>query len=146
MIEVFPSPTPNSILWNVLFLSPILFQVIIYADQFVDCRYYDHSWPLVAYDLHLHYDYASNKLFVPAAILQLPYYDQHSPIAIQFGSLGFHLASHMLKAFDLIGLYYNLPDGRLSNNRKFIEDVDLNRGLRCLSRQINSISNHQVII
>lgn len=107
---------------------------------------FDHSWPLVAYDLHLHYDYASNKLFVPAAILQLPYYDQHSPIAIQFGSLGFHLASHMLKAFDLIGLYYNLPDGRLSNNRKFIEDVDLNRGLRCLSRQINSISNHQVII
>ncbi|KAH7642819.1 endothelin-converting enzyme 1-like protein [Dermatophagoides farinae] len=110
-------------------------------EMLLNKKNYDHSWPLVAYDVNLRYDYAANKLFIPAGILQLPYYDQQAPSAIQFGSLGVHVASHMLKAFDLNGLYYNLPDGRLSNNRQFIENIDLNRGLRCLSRQINAISN-----
>ncbi|OTF78983.1 endothelin-converting enzyme 1-like protein [Euroglyphus maynei] len=113
-------------------------------EMLLNQKNFDHAWPLEAYDVDIRYDYAANRLFLPAAILQLPYYDQQAPMAIQFASLGFHVASHMLKAFDLNGLYYNLPDGRLSNNRKFVENIDLNRGLRCLSRQINSISN-QVI-
>lgn len=101
----------------------------------------DYAWPLVGQDVDIFYDYTSNKLFIPAGMLNIPYYDIQAPRVAHFGAIGFQIASKMLNAFDLIGLQYNLPDGRLSNNRKFVDNGDLNRNLNCIQKRIESISN-----
>ncbi|UXI15610.1 nut2 [Sarcoptes scabiei] len=101
---------------------------------------YDYAWPVEAFDLMISYDYAANKLFVPVGLLNVPFYDQSQPSAATFGAIGFHLASGMLKAFDLTGLFYNIPDGKLSNNRKFVENRELRRNLICLDQKLSSIS------
>lgn len=101
----------------------------------------DFAWDMLPIEVSLSYNYAANKLYIPAAVLQPPLYNPEELFVIQYGSMGFHIASQILKAFDLIGLNYGLPDGRLSPDRTFIDDVDLNRGLRCLRRNIESKSN-----
>ena len=98
----------------------------------------DYSWPLLPYDVRVSYDYASNKLYVPFGMLRVPFYNPSEPHSMQFGALGFQVASQMLKAFDLTGLHYGLPDGRLLSNLTVGQDNNFNSALGCLADYLSN--------
>ncbi len=92
----------------------------------------DTSWPVLPYEVAVRYDYAANKLYVPFGVLLPPFYSSSEPAVLQFGGLGVQVAAQLLKAFDLVGLHYGLPDGRLSSNRSHSSHRGFNRKLACL--------------
>lgn len=92
----------------------------------------DYSWPILPHQVAVAYDYASNRLYVPFAMLQVPFFSTGELQVLQFGGLGFQVASSMLRAFDLVGLYYGLPDGRLSANGTFAQSAPFQAQLTCL--------------
>ncbi|KAJ6219155.1 hypothetical protein RDWZM_004967 [Blomia tropicalis] len=100
----------------------------------------DYSWPVFPHEVRIHYDYASNKLYVPSGMLRIPFFNPNEPYSTQFGALGFMVSSHMLKAFDLAGLHYGLPDGRLSSNRTPVaQSQTFNTALRCLRSDLSML-------
>lgn len=111
-----------------------------------DRKNQDFIWPINPHDVELSYDYASNQLFIPIGVLQSPFYDPDDLVSLQYGAIGFHVAHNMLKAFDLTGLHYGLPNGRLTTNSSFARDVTLRYGLQCLQNELNifnSAHNYQ---
>lgn len=104
----------------------------------------DYSWKLLPQDVDIRYEYAANRLTIPAGFLQYPLYENSLPAAIQFGSLGFHVASQLLRAFDLTGLQYGMPDFRLSADQTWIDaqlKQDFDSRLQCLSTELNYLSD-----
>ncbi|CAG2113563.1 unnamed protein product [Medioppia subpectinata] len=102
----------------------------------------DYSWKLLPQDVDITYEYAGNKLTLAAGFLQFPLYDKNLPIAMQFGSLGFHVSAQLLRAFDLTGLQYG-SDFRLTSDRKWITEerqLDFDTRLECLSKDLQFIS------
>jgi len=82
-------------------------------------------------------------LTIPAGFLQFPLYDTNLPVPMQFGSLGFHVSAHLLRAFDLTGLQYGMPDFRLTADRKWLStelQQDFDNRLECLSKDLQFIS------
>ncbi|CAG2167080.1 unnamed protein product [Oppiella nova] len=103
----------------------------------------DYSWKLLPQDVDIAYEYAGNKLTIPAGFLQFPLYDTNLPVPMQFGSLGFHVAAHLLRAFDLTGLQYGMPDFRLSSEQKWRSpdgQQDFDNSLECLSKDLQYLS------
>lgn len=105
----------------------------------------DYSWKLLPQDVDIAYEYADNKLTVPAGILQFPIYDTSLPLSMQFGSLGFQLTAELMRAFDLTGLQYGPPDFRLSTQQTWLSSeakLDLENRLQCLSSDIQNYYNN----
>ena len=103
----------------------------------------DYSWKLLPQEVDITYEYAANRLTLPAGFLQFPLYETTLPIPIQFGSLGFHLSAQLLRAFDLTGLHYGLPDFRLSSDQTWItaeDKQDFHSRLQCLSSDLEKLS------
>jgi len=98
----------------------------------------DFGWPVLPHEARVSYDYAANKLYVPFGVLRLPYFSSAEPHVMQFGALGFQVASQMLRAFDLTGLYYGLPDGRLSANWTHEDSWTFNSQLSCLEDDVSA--------
>ncbi len=95
----------------------------------------DYSWKLLPHDVKVAYEYAGNKLTIPAGFLQYPIYDTSLPVSMQFGSFGFHVTAELLRAFDLTGLQYGLPDFRLSAQQTWLPTEEKQRfdnRLQCL--------------
>ena len=104
----------------------------------------DYSWKVLPQDVHIVYEYAANRLTLPAGFLQFPLYDTSLPVPMQFGSLGFHLSAQLLRAFDLTGLQYGLPDFRLSADQTWIAEEDkqvLDSRLQCLTSELQYLSD-----
>jgi predicted metalloendopeptidase len=109
----------------------------------------DYSWKLLPQDVDIAYEYAGNKLTIPAGFLQFPLYDTNLPVPMQFGSLGFHVAAHLLRAFDLMGLQYGMPDFRLSNEQKWRSpdgQQDFDNSLECLSKDLQYLSEKTQLV
>ncbi|XP_052693587.1 endothelin-converting enzyme 1-like [Crassostrea angulata] len=49
-----------------------------------------------------------NELLVPAGLLQFPFYDYTLPHFMNFGSMGSHIAHHLVYGIDHSGGYYNV--------------------------------------
>jgi len=65
-------------------------------------------------------------------------------LPIQFGSLGFHVASQLLRALRYNGLQYGLPDFRLSSEHSWLpseERQDFDNRLQCLSNDLVYLSD-----
>jgi len=111
----------------------------------------DYSWKLLPQDVDVAYEYAGNKLTIPAGFLQYPIYDTSLPVSMQFGSLGFQLTAELLRAFDLTGLQYGLPDFRLSTEQTWLpteDKLNLDNRLQCLltDLQYNSEQTQSVCL
>lgn len=110
----------------------------------------DFSWILTPQDVDVAYEYAGNKLTVPAGILQFPIFDTKLPLAMQFGSFGFQATSQLLRAFDLKGLQYGLPDFRLSATRPWFSSEDqqhFDERLQCLYGDLQKYEeNTQMVV
>lgn len=63
------------------------------------------------------YSAPRNTILCPAGVLQLPYYDHHAPMYLQYGALGSLLAHEMTQAIDTPGRFYD-PAGRLRPGRR----------------------------
>lgn len=101
----------------------------------------DYTWPIMPHETVAAYDYSGNRLYVPFGMLQHPFYSSSDLRVMQFGGLGFHIAAEMLRAFDLIGSYYGLPDGRLNPRQFFADDKAFFAELRCLKWQLKDFEN-----
>ena len=99
----------------------------------------DYAWPLLPHDVRISYDYASNRLYVPFGLLNLPFYSPNEPKSMQFGALGYHVAVNMLKAFDLTGLHYGLPDGRLTAANQTGQSYQFRSALNCLQDDLSQL-------
>ncbi|XP_054159304.1 endothelin-converting enzyme 1-like [Oppia nitens] len=104
----------------------------------------DYSWKILPQDVNIAYEYAGNRLTIAAGFLQTPLFDTNLPVPIQFASLGFHVATHMLRAFDLVGLEYGIPDFRLSTDQTWITPEgrqNLDNRLECLLKDLQNLSD-----
>ena len=109
----------------------------------------DYSWKLLPQEVNIGYEYAANRLTLPAGFLQFPLFDTSLPVPMQFGSLGFHLSAQLLRAFDLTGLQYGLPDFRLSTEQTWITDQDkqeFDSRLQCLSSDLQDLSEKSLSV
>jgi len=103
----------------------------------------DRSWNLMSQDVDIKYQYAGNILIIPSGILQFPLFDVTLPSAMAFGSFGFQVTAEMLKAFDMIGIQYGMPDFRLSRTHSWLPDEAqklLDEKLLCLYDELQEIN------
>ena len=101
----------------------------------------DYTWPIAPHEIGAAYDYSGNRLYIPFGMLQLPFYSSSELRVMQFGGLGFHVAAELLRAFDLIGAYYGLPDGKLNPKQYFFKDSAFFSELKCLKYQLREFDN-----
>lgn len=65
------------------------------------------AWQLSVYTVNAYYDFASNSINFPAAILQAPLYDVHADETENLGGIGYVIAHEITHAFDNNGAKYD---------------------------------------
>lgn len=64
----------------------------------------EEEWVYRTYDTFMSYYNPWNELLVPAGLLQFPFYDYTLPHFMNFGSMGSHIAHHLVYGIDHSGI------------------------------------------
>ncbi|XP_023289599.1 uncharacterized protein LOC111674283 [Orussus abietinus] len=67
------------------------------------------TWEMKATDINAEYCRHSNSLYIPAGILQMPFYDVNVPDAVNMGGIGTILTHEISHAFDVNGKLCDYP-------------------------------------
>lgn len=95
-------------------------------------------WPFSPFEPEVHYQYAGNILYVGFGIMTSPIYEHDFPLAMNYGSLSFHIASEMFKAISFRGVFYD-RNGQFSEGFTIItEEANeaLNSSTACLAEKL----------
>lgn len=72
------------------------------------------EWDLYSTDVNAYYDYSTNELVLPAAILQPPLFEDSVPGYLSYGSLGSIAGHEIAHAFSTVGSHID-KDGKLGD-------------------------------
>ncbi|WP_413382315.1 M13 family metallopeptidase [Streptococcus sp. zg-JUN1979] len=80
-------------------------------------------WAMPSYQVNAYYDPASNSIYLPAAILQAPFYDEKQSLAANYGGIGAVIGHEISHAFDSNGSEFDAS----GNRRDWWTDEDKER-------------------
>ena len=72
------------------------------------------EWAMTPQTINAYYDPSMNNINIPAGILQLPFFDQKAPVAINYGSIGFVIGHEITHGYDDEGAQFD-GHGNLKN-------------------------------
>jgi putative endopeptidase len=80
------------------------------------------DWDILATSLKAHYDRSTNTVYIPAGLIEPPFYDSAADPAVNFGGVGVLAAHELTHGFDAFGSKYdergNVRDWWSSEDRK----------------------------
>lgn len=97
-----------------------------------------HVWPFSPFEPEVYYEYAGNNLFIGFGLMTSPIYEHDFPLAMNYGSLSFHIASEMFKAISFKGVFYD-RNGQFSEGFTIITEEAheaLNSSTACLAEKL----------
>jgi putative endopeptidase len=85
------------------------------------------EWDILPTTLNAHYARSTNSLYVPAALIQPPFFDSAADPAVNFGGIGVLTAHELTRGFDALGSKFdehgNARDWWSSEDRKRFTDA-----------------------
>jgi putative endopeptidase len=80
------------------------------------------EWDILPTSLRAHYDRSMNSLYIPAGIIQPPFYESGADPAVNFGGIGVAASHELIRGFDGLGQRYdehgNVHDWWSEDDRK----------------------------
>ncbi|KAI8984336.1 hypothetical protein BDF20DRAFT_859355 [Mycotypha africana] len=83
------------------------------------------AWKVSVQSVQVHYEKETNKIIIPAGLLQLPYFDPNGPYYLYLGAIGEMVGHEIMHEFDSL-----IPDTRIAGsyiNRTSINDCLINQ-------------------
>lgn len=117
---------------------------VIHANEFLNKRDFDKigkpvdktEWEMTPQTVNAYYDPSTNRLNLPAGILQAPFFDAKATDAMNYGGIGFVIGHEMTHGFDDEGAQFD-GYGNLNN---WWADTDLEQfkaATKCISDQFS---------
>ncbi|XP_053208651.1 endothelin-converting enzyme 2-like [Panonychus citri] len=104
-------------------------------------------WPIPPFEPKAFYQHAGNLLYIGLGLLSKPIYQHDYPSVMHFGSLGFHIASEMLKSISFEGIFYD-RFGQISEGFKIVTDdsiAALNSSSACLANKMKYVNGSSMV-
>jgi len=92
------------------------------------------KWSMSAAEVNAYYSPETNSIVFPAAILQPPFYDAHSPMAANFGGIGSVMGHELTHGYDDQGRLYG-PHGTLHSWWKKKTAARFTQRVQCVAKQ-----------
>jgi putative endopeptidase len=95
---------------------------ILHANEFLKRHEFDkigkpvdrNEWDMTPQTVNAYYDPSTNRINIPAGILQPPFFDPKAPASVNYGAIGFIMGHEMTHGFDDEGARFD-GDGNLKN-------------------------------